>query len=110
MAPELFWSSSCSWRDMTSCRGPEKGNCALEKCYLISSLLVLLCPFLLRVKLHEPLGSRWLLLLVTFLRTKEVEFFAQKILAGQEWKLGWMAGQDGLLSPAWGNGRSLGGD
>lgn len=60
------------------------GNCALEKCYLISSLLVLLCFFLLRVKLYEPLGSRWLLLLVPLLRTKEDEFFPQKILAGQE--------------------------
>lgn len=60
------------------------GNFVLEKCYLISSLLILLCFFLLRVKLHEPLGSRWLLLLVTFLRTKEAECFSQKILAGQE--------------------------
>lgn len=35
----------------------------------------------------KPLGSRWLLLLVMFLRAEEVEFLAQKILAGQEWKL-----------------------
>lgn len=35
----------------------------------------------------KPLGSRWLLLLVMFLRSEEVEFLAQKILAGREWKL-----------------------
>lgn len=82
VAPELFWRSSCSWHNVTSYRGPEMGNCALEKYYLISSLLVLLSSFLLRVKLHEPLGSRWLLLLVMFLRIKTAGFFSQKIFAG----------------------------
>lgn len=44
-----WWLQSClAWHDMTSCRGLE--NCMLEKCCLISSLLVLLCPCLLRVK------------------------------------------------------------
>lgn len=49
--------SCCPWRDVTSCGGLEKGNCMPEKRYLIYLLLVLLCPFLLRVKLLlEALG------------------------------------------------------